>query len=684
MNNFLAKFFSFHGRNKIRWIFSFIILLTLAGVLIDAGSYYNRLANKISDKTGKTVVLPHLKEVPFRLGLDLLGGSHLVYKIDLSRVPAGDQDNVLAGVRDVIEKRVNKFGVSEPIVQINKSGDENQVIVELAGIKDINEAIKQIGETPLLEFKEPSTNKTLTADQQKGLDDFNKKAETKATEVLGKIISNGDFGALAKVYSEDDKTKDTNGELDWVSQGEIFNIAAKLKKGEYTKDLVKTAAGYEIVKSEDERLKTDPFNDKVNEKEIHASHILICFKGAQGCTTETGKEDALAKIKALKASSTPANFADLAKNNSTEPGADQSGGDLGWFRKGMMVKPFEDVVFAQKVGAISDPVETDFGYHLVYKQGERDIKEYKVRHIFVKTKTAEDILGPASQWQNTELSGKNLTKASISFDNLGVAQVSLEFDDAGAKLFEDITARNVGKQVAIFLDTYPISVPTVNEKITGGKAVISGKFTVEEAKLLVQRLNAGALPAPIELISQETVGASLGKDSVDKSLFAAIIGLAIIILFLLIFYRLPGLLASIALLIYGVLILAVFKIWPVTLTLPGLAGFVMSLGMAVDANILIFERMKEELRAGKPLTLSMSEGFRRAWPSIRDGNFSTLITCFILIQFSTSVVRGFAVTLMLGIIISMFSAIIITKNLLNLIMGEWMEKRMWLVGRIKK
>jgi protein-export membrane protein SecD len=680
----LSKFFSFHGRNKIRWIFGFIVLLTLVGVLIDAGSYYNRLANKISDKIGKTVVLPRLKEVPFHLGLDLLGGSHLVYKIDLSRVPSGDQDNVLAGVRDVIERRVNVFGVSEPIVQINKSGDENQVIVELAGIKDINEAIKQIGETPLLEFKEPSTTKTLTADQQKGLDDFNKKAEAKATEVLGKIISNGDFGALAKVYSEDDKTKDTNGELGWISQGEVYNIAQKLKKGEYTKDLVKTATGFEIVKLEDERLKTDPFNDKVIEKEIHASHILICFKGAQGCTTETSKEDALAKIKAIKASSTPENFADMAKKNSTEPGANQTGGDLGWFRKGAMVKLFEDEVLAQKVGTISDPVLTDFGYHIIYKQEERDIKELKVQHIFIKTETAQDILGPASQWQNTELSGKNLTKASVNFDNLGSAQVSLQFDDAGAKLFEDITSRNVGKQVAIFLDNYPISVPTVNEKISGGKAVISGNFTIDEAKLLVQRLNAGALPAPIELISQETVGASLGKDSVDKSLFAAIIGLVIIILFLLIFYRLPGLLASIALLIYGVLILAVFKIWPVTLTLPGLAGFVMSLGMAVDANILIFERIKEELRVGKPLTLSMSEGFRRAWPSIRDGNFSTLITCFILIQFSTSVVRGFAVTLMLGIIISMFSAIIVTKNLLNLIMGEWMEKRMWLVGRIKK
>jgi protein-export membrane protein SecD len=260
------------------------------------------------------------------------------------------------------------------------------------------------------------------------------------------------------------------------------------------------------------------------------------------------------------------------------------------------------------------------------------------------------------------------------------AEVGLEFDDEGARMFEEITERNVSRPVAIFLDSYPISIPTVNEKITGGRAVITGNFNVQEAKLLAQRLNAGALPVPINLINQQTIGASLGHESLSASLKAGMLGLIFVIIFMIIVYRLPGLLAVFSLGIYGALILAVFKLWPVTLTLAGMAGFILSIGMAVDANVLIFERIKEELREGKPITIALEEGFKRAWPSIRDGNVSTLITCFILVQFSTSVVKGFALTLGLGVVISMFSAIIITKNFLQLLGSEWLEKKLWLVG----
>ncbi|MBU0898094.1 protein translocase subunit SecD, partial [Patescibacteria group bacterium] len=305
--------------------------------------------------------------------------------------------------------------------------------------------------------------------------------------------------------------------------------------------------------------------------------------------------------------------------------------------------------------------------------------------ILIKTKVEEDIIGKQSDWKNTELTGKNLDKAVIQFDpNDGTPGVSLEFDAEGAKMFEDITSRNITKPVAIFLDGYPISMPIVNEKISGGKAIVTGKFDVQEAKLLAQRLNAGALPVPISLVSQQTVGPSLGQKSITDSLHAGIIGFIIIAIFMILIYRLPGLLSVFALMIYGVLVLMVFKLWPVTLTLAGMAGFIISIGMAVDANILIFSRMKEEIESGKPLSKSLDEGFKRAWTSIRDSNISTLITCAILIGFTSSVVKGFAITLALGVIISMFSAIFITRNFLTLIPSKWLENKHWLITSIKK
>ncbi|MCX6800510.1 MAG: protein translocase subunit SecD, partial [Candidatus Falkowbacteria bacterium] len=362
------------------------------------------------------------------------------------------------------------------------------------------------------------------------------------------------------------------------------------------------------------------------------------------------------------------NFSSLAKKYSTEPNAATTGGQLGWFTKGQMLKPFEDTVFAQKAGTISYIVETKYGFHLIHKIAEKDIEEFNIARILFRTTNKDTLRGEQNSWQNTKLTGKYLKRASVQFEpNSNAPEVSLEFDKDGADLFAQITEKNIGKQVAIFLDGYAISAPVVNGKITGGKAVISGKFNIKEANLLAQRLNAGALPVPITLINQKTIGASLGKDSVSQSLRAGVFGLILVALFMIIYYRLPGLAAVVALLIYGTFMLSIFKFWPITLTLSGIAGFILSLGIAVDANILIFERLKEELRNGSPLSLSIQDGFKRAWPSIRDGNVSTLLTCFILIQFTTSTVKGFALTLSLGIIISMFSAVIITKNILSLI-----------------
>lgn len=295
----------------------------------------------------------------------------------------------------------------------------------------------------------------------------------------------------------------------------------------------------------------------------------------------------------------------------------------------------------------------------------------------------------------TELTGQYLSKATVVFDQTTYKpQIELQFDSEGDKLFEAITARNIQKPIAIFLDgasivdttgdnkidSQDLYAPIVQDKITGGKAVITGNMDVKKANDIARRLNSGALPVKIgQPISQQTVGPTLGSASLQKSLWAGIYGLLAVILFMIIFYRLPGLLASVALVIYVAMLLAIFKLVPVTLTLAGIGGFILSIGMAVDANILIFARMKEEIKLGKGLPQAIKEGFSRAWPSIRDSNLNSLIVCAILFMFTTSFIRGFALTLALGILVSMFSAIFITRILLMVFIGPRLEKFKWLI-----
>lgn len=374
---------------------------------------------------------------PWRLGLDLVGGSHLVYQVDLSQVKTGDQDSVVAGLRDVIEKRVNLFGVSEPQIFTARSGGNAQLIVELAGVKNVSDAIKQIGETPLLDFRE----------------------------------------------------------------------------------VVENASG--------------------------------------------------------------------------------------------------------------------------------------------------------TSFYQTNLTGKYVSGAQLTFNQTTQApEVAVSFNDDGAKLFAELTGRNVGKPLAIFLDNDLIELPVVQQKISGGQAVISGKFTLDMAKQLVERFNAGALPAPISLINQQTISASLGSDSLRKVIIAGIMGTLLVIVFMILYYRKLGIFAALALIIYIAFTLGVFKLIPITLSLAGIAGFIMTIGMAVDANILIFERMKEELKKGLTRAAAMEEGFRRAWPSIRDSNTSTIITAVILYEFTSSFVKGFALTLLIGVLVSMFSAITTTRLFLKVFLNE--------------
>lgn len=280
---------------------------------------------------------------------------------------------------------------------------------------------------------------------------------------------------------------------------------------------------------------------------------------------------------------------------------------------------------------------------------------------------------PEEPIYETIMTGRHLKEASMGFGQLGLIEIRFELNDEGAALFEQYTRAHVGQLMCIVLDKAVVSCATINEPIPGGAVRITreGGFPPEEAESIVIRLRYGALPIPLRVETNRTVGPTLGEDSLQKSLIAGAIGMSVVVLYMLLYYRFPGLLADGALMIYAAVVLALFKLIPVVLTLPGIAGFILSVGMAVDANILIFERMKEELRAGKGLRLAVEQGFSRAWPSIRDSNISTLITCAILFWFGSyfgaSVVKGFALTLGIGVLVSMFTAIIVTRTFLRLI-----------------
>ncbi len=316
--------------------------------------------------------------------------------------------------------------------------------------------------------------------------------------------------------------------------------------------------------------------------------------------------------------------------------------------------------------------------------GVRDIEEAKrligqTAQLIFKERTYDPSGNPTDK--ETGLTGADLRRAYPCTDELGRPAVCLEFNDRGTQIWADVTTRLAGRSdaaVAIFLDNELLTAPVVRTPILQGRTIIEGNFTLDSARLLATQLNSGALPVPIRVIRQEDVGATLGADSVRKSLVAGSLGIAAVMVFMVGYYRFPGLVADVALGIYALLVLAIFKLIPVTLTLAGIAGFILSVGMAVDANILIFERMREELRAGRTLGAALEAGFNRAWTSIRDSNISTLITCAILWVFASSLgtplLQGFALTLAIGVVISMFSAITVTRNFMRLAHELWFAR----------
>lgn len=286
-----------------------------------------------------------------------------------------------------------------------------------------------------------------------------------------------------------------------------------------------------------------------------------------------------------------------------------------------------------------------------------------------------------SSFQPTGLTGKQLKKAAVQFDpQTGQPTIGLVFDDEGKNIFAKLTTDHVNQVMAIFVDGIPVTIPRISTPILDGQAVITGDFTVDSAKQLAIQLNAGALPVPITVLEQKTIGASLGEASVQQSVRAGLIGLVVVAIFMITIYGFKGFVATLALVIYAALTLAIYKLIGVTLTLPGVAGLLLSIGMAVDANILIFERMKEELRVGQPLERAMELGFGRAWDSIKDANFTTIMTSLVLINpldfaflNSSGLVRGFGVTLLIGVLISLFTGVVVSRTLLRVLLPLTMK-----------
>ncbi len=458
-------------------------------------------------------------------------------------------------------------------------------------------------------------------------------------------------------------------------------------------------------------------------EQIAASHILVSYVGASGAGADITrtKEQALEKVTRLLGElRAGANFERLALEQS-DGQSRKDGGKLGSFGRGIMALPFEEAAFSLKNARdITEPVETQFGYHIIRLDQTATVSPAiatydellitgadattRAESLAAKLQKGEvKSIEPAltvrlllfslepTGWKDTTLDGKHFRSATVSLDNVtNIPVVQITFDTEGATMFQELTKRNVGKQLAIFVGGELISAPRVQQEIAGGIAIITGSGNFDEAKRLAQDLNTGAIPAPIHLVGQYTVEATLGAAALRTSLLAALLGTAILMVFMIVMYRILGVMADIALLFYAVLLFAIFKL-PlllfssnyIVLTLAGMAGTILSIGMAVDANVLVFERMKEELRKGKMVKTAVESSFKHSWPAIRDGNITAMITCAILFTAGTSIVRGFAVTLGMGTLLSMFTAVTVTRWLLRRLAETPLAERPELFG-VKK
>ena len=534
------------------------------------------------------------------LGLDLQGGSHLIYQAinPETGMPGGVTEDQMKSLSRTIERRVNASGLGEPIIQIL---GEDRLLIQLPGIRDPGRAKALIGETARLEFKH------------------------RTTDVPPKLLTN--------ILTED-----------------VISISA---------DGV----------SADKTLKSDDDPDSENTSE-YAESIVFEF-------TESGALKFNELVANLRFSMVTAiNAAELGSNPPPPArlGVNIEGAETLRFQtNGLQIIRLEQAGREGNKFAIALPSSDTEGTSVLSieaanaKLGTSPTVNFELSEGYID----EDI----------GLSGDDLENAYPSQHQAsGAPIVNIEFNESGTKAFGELTtaiyakqqSSGVRDQIAIILDGNELISPVVNSPITAGTAIIQGgDFTLERVKDLALLLESGRLPVPIQLLQERDVDAMLGADSLRKSVIAGIAGLSLVLFFMILYYRVPGLIASLSLLIYAMIVLTIFKMLPITLTLSGVAAAILSIGMAVDANILIFERMKDELRTGRTMLSSINIGFNRAWPAIRDGNVSTLITCAILYWFSdqlgATIVQGFAVTLAVGVAVSMFTAITVSRTLMRVV-----------------
>ncbi|NCP67623.1 protein translocase subunit SecD [bacterium] len=686
-------------KSQILQRFVFVSLIALIAAIFSVPNHI--VSNTFGAESPITQTLAKYKVT---LGLDLAGGTELDYRIDLSDAIAMNSDDevendvdtnaIAESVRDSLEARVNPAGIGEILVkrsQVTVDGEVQQhILIQMPPSSNVEEAKADAEQDNRLEFfaEDPAAlaAKRVEIAEAMTVDLFNTNWDTAAPQVAE------NFGGTLETFDDVLLSSLTDS-----------NLASQLENtpsGGIVQQIIETRIDPEFTVSEDGTLEINgsPFAReilaiaRVNEKtaetrtdeveaEASARHILFAYPGALRAPEDvkyTTKEEAKAEAdRILQEVKDGGDFAELAKEYSTGPtGVD--GGDLGTFSPGSMAPAFNDAVFdAEQVGLIPELVETDFGYHIIditnlQEAGETTVEDTRVSYDLITWDT-EDIT-----WAKTPLGGAQLDIARVGYDQIGQPLVDLRFNPEGGEMFANITEQLASRacdggacRLAIEVGGQKISTPTVREKIVGRNAQISGSFTYQSAKDLADGLNLGAIDAPVILSGQTTVEASLGQEQLQKSLNAATYGFLATILFMILMYRVPGVVAGVALIVYALIYIALLKLWPASLggpivmSLSGAAGIALSIGLAVDGNILIFERMKEELIKGRTLNQAIDLGFERAWSAIKDSNLTTLITCIILFSLGSSVIKGFAITLIVGTILSMFTAIIVSRNLLR-------------------